>query len=251
MGRALRVGVPGGMIGGLVMAVWSMIAMWITGAGFWTPLNLIAHTFYKSAPLNATFSVPAALIGLAVHMTVASIFGTAIAAIALRLPGRRSVVLAAGILFIAAVWPIMQWIVWYKLDEDAAEGFTDWIFAVAHLMFGLTAAGFAMIGVDDDDYPRRGRHAAPRTMPQLSSVPGSLFLPDRRRQQPPVAWATRHVPLSWATPQLALAWATPLLALSWATPQLALSAATPHLALDSGATGRRGWRRRGRARRPG
>jgi hypothetical protein len=76
---ALRVGVPSGIAGGAVMAMWSMVAMWVTGLGFWTPLNLIAHTFYRSAPLNASFSAPALLIGLAVHMTVASFFGTAIA----------------------------------------------------------------------------------------------------------------------------------------------------------------------------
>ena len=42
MVRALRVGVPSGMSAGAVMAVWSMVAMWIVGSGFWTPLNLIA-----------------------------------------------------------------------------------------------------------------------------------------------------------------------------------------------------------------
>jgi len=178
MVRALRIGVPGGMAGGVLMALWSMIAMWLTGLGFWTPLNLIAHTFYRSAPLNATFSAPALLVGLAVHMTVASVFGVAIALLAQRLPGRRSVVIAAGILFVAVVWPVMQWGVWYKLDEDAAEGFTDWIFAFAHLVFAVTAAGIASIGVADDENARRGRHAAGRVQPQ--PAPGSLFQPDRR-----------------------------------------------------------------------
>ena len=182
MVRALRVGVPGGMAGGALMALWSMIAMWMTGLGFWTPLNLIAHTFYKSAPLDGTFSALALLIGLAVHMTVASVFGVVITLLALWLPGRRSVVIAAGILFIAVVWPVMQWGVWYKLDEDAAEGFTDWIFAFAHLVFAVTAAGIASIGVVDDENARRGRHAAGRTPPQLTPPPGSLFQPDRRRQ---------------------------------------------------------------------
>lgn len=180
MVRALRIGVPGGIAGGAVMAVWSMIAMWVTGAGFWTPLNLIAHTFYKSAPLDGTFSAPALLIGLAVHMTVASFFGTAIALIAQRLPGKRSLVIAAGILFIAVVWPVMQWGVWYQLDEVAAEWFPGWIFAVAHLMFGLTAAGFAAIGIEDSDIPKGGRHAAGRNLAQPAPAPGSLFQPNRR-----------------------------------------------------------------------
>jgi hypothetical protein len=180
MVRALRVGVPAGIAGGAVMAVWSMVAMLITGSGFWTPLNLIAHTFYRSAPLNATFSAPAMVIGLAVHISVAIIFGTAITALVQRLPGQRSLVIAGGILFVAVVWPVMQYGVWYRIDESAAEGFTDWVFAVAHLLFGLVAASIAAIGVEDDEPVRRGRHAAMSTLPQ-ESPPGSLFQPRHRQ----------------------------------------------------------------------
>src|SRR5215831_2188240 len=107
--KALRVGVLSGIAAGVVFAVWSMAAMWITGSGLWLPLNLIAH----------------------------------------------------GIIFIAVVWPIMQYGVWYQLDEDAAEGFNDWIFAGAHLIFGLTAAGMATLTIADDG-SARGRHAAGR-----------------------------------------------------------------------------------------
>jgi hypothetical protein len=171
------------MAAGAIMALWAMAAMWVTGSGFWTPLNLIAHTFYRAAPLNGTFSPLALVIGLAVHMTVASAFGTAIALLALRWPGKRSLVIVGGILLVAVVWPVMQWGVWYKLDEDAAEGFTDWIFAVAHLLFGITAAGLAAIAVVDDDTARRGRHAAGRTAPKPAAgpAPGSLFQPRNRR----------------------------------------------------------------------
>lgn len=180
MMRALRIGVPGGMAAGLIMALWSMAAMWVTGSGFWKPMNLIAHTFYRSAPLDGTFSAPALIIGLAVHMAVASFFGTAIALLAQRMPGSRSLVIAGGILLVAVVWPLMQWEVWYRLDEEAAEGFTDWIMAVAHLMFGLTAAGFAALAITDDEGPKRGRHAAGR-VPPPASAPGSLFQPQRRQ----------------------------------------------------------------------
>jgi hypothetical protein len=181
MRRALRVGVPGGIAAGTLMAVWSMAAMWITGSGFWTPLNLIAHTFYRAAPLDGAFSAPALIIGLAIHLTLASAFGTAIALLAQWMPGARSLVIAGGILFVAAVWPVMQWEIWYKIDETAAEGFTDWIFAVAHLMFGVTAAAFAALAITDDDSRKRGRHAAGRTPSPVAPAPGSLFQPNRQR----------------------------------------------------------------------
>src|SRR5215472_12910830 len=153
--RAVRVGVPGGIIAGTLMAVWSMAAMWMSGSGFWRPLNLIAHTFYRAAPLDGTFSVSALLVGLAIHLTLASLFGTALAMLALWKPGSRVVVIAGGILLVAVVWPVMQWEIWYRIDETAAEGFTDWIFAVAHLMFGVTAAALATLAFADDD-PKRG-----------------------------------------------------------------------------------------------
>jgi len=179
--RALRVGVPGGIAAGTVMALWSMAAMWVIGSGFWTPLNLIAHTFYRSAPLDGMFSPVAVVIGLAVHMTVASIFGIAIALLAGWLPRTRVLVIVGGVLFVAVVWPVMQWGVWYKLDETAAEGFSEWVFALAHLVFGLIAAGLAMIGIEDDEASMRARHAAGRPQPQPEPAPGSLFRPDRQR----------------------------------------------------------------------
>ena len=178
--KALRIGVLSGVAAGALFAAWSMAAMWVTGQGFWIPLNLIAHTFYKSAPLDGTFNGHAALIGLGVHMTVAIVFGTALAVISQWMPASRSLVITGGVLFIAVVWPVMQYGVWYQLDEQAAEGFNDWIFAGAHLIFGLTAAGIATLTIADDG-SARGRHAAGRRPAQQLPPPGSLFRPDRRR----------------------------------------------------------------------
>jgi len=178
--RALRIGVPAGIAAGVVMAVWLMVVMWITGSGIWLPMNLVAHTFYRSAPLSDTFSAPALAIGLAVHMSMAVIFGTAIAALVQRLPRQRSLVIAGGILFAAVVWPVMQYGVWYWIDERAAEGVTGWVFAGAHLIFGLLAASIAAIGVADEETGTRGRRTVMST-PQPDPSAGSLFQPDRRR----------------------------------------------------------------------
>jgi hypothetical protein len=180
MRRAVRIGVPAGIGGGIVMAVWLMVAMWIAGSGFWLPLNLVAHTFYRSAPLNDTFSAPALVIGLAVHMTLAIVFGTAIAVLAQRLPGQRSLVIAGGILMVAIVWPVMQYGVWYTIDERAAEGVNDWVFAGAHLIFGLVAAAIAAVAVADDESVALRRLA---TVPEArpDQAPSGLFQPHRRR----------------------------------------------------------------------
>lgn len=197
--RVLRVGILAGIGAGAVMALWSMAAMWVTGSGFWLPMNLIAHTFYRSAPLDGTFSAAALFIGLAVHMTVASIFGIAIAGLAQRLRRARMLVIAGGLLFAVVVWPLMQWGVWYSIDEPAAEGFKEWIFAGAHLIFGIAVAGFASIAIPDDEIVMRGRgrHVAGRPPVQPAPAPGSLFRPEqavRRGAQPAAPSSTRFDP---------------------------------------------------------
>src|SRR5260370_6916984 len=102
-------GVGGGIAGGMVMAVFSMIALRLAGSGFWTPLNLIAHTFWRAAPLDGRFSAAALVIGMAVHMTMAMLFGTLIATAVHRLPAARSLVIAGGMLFAALLWAMMQY----------------------------------------------------------------------------------------------------------------------------------------------
>lgn len=77
-GATLRRGALGGVLGGMAMAVWSMVLLGLTGLGFWAPLNLIAHTVWRSAPLDGTFSLPALLIGMTVHAMMAMLFGTVI-----------------------------------------------------------------------------------------------------------------------------------------------------------------------------
>lgn len=158
--RVVRAGIAGGIAGGAVMAVFSMTMLWLAGSGFWTPLNLIAHTFWRAAPLDGTFSGPALVIGMAVHMMMAMLFGTLIAAAAYRLPAARSLVIAGGMLFAAGLWAVMQYGIWRAIDAAAAQAFTPWVFAVAHLMFGMLAAMFAGIGIEDADPPPR--HALPR-----------------------------------------------------------------------------------------
>ncbi len=93
----LKRGALGGLAGGVVMAMWSMIVMWLIGVGFWAPLNLIAHTFYPSAPLGGAFSWPALLVGMVVHVMMSVVLGLVLAA----LVGIAGGIAASGL---AAVW---------------------------------------------------------------------------------------------------------------------------------------------------
>lgn len=152
----LRAGGLAGLIGGAAMAMLSMTLMWLAGAGFWTPLKLIAHTVWRAAPLDGTFSVTALATGLMLHMLMATLFGLVIAMAARRLPGARSLVIAVGVIFVAAVWPAMQYGIWRAIDPAAARDFVPWVLAIGHLLFGVLAAAVAAIGVSDAE--PAGRH---------------------------------------------------------------------------------------------
>ena len=90
---------------------------------------------------------------MAVHLAMAMLFGALIAAAAVRLPGARSLVIAAGMLFTVVLWALMQYGIWRAVDATAARDFTPWVFAVAHLLFGMMAASWAAIGIPDADRP--------------------------------------------------------------------------------------------------
>ncbi|GAA3727964.1 hypothetical protein GCM10022205_10880 [Spinactinospora alkalitolerans] len=117
-----------------------MIVFWLLGEGFWTPLNLIAHTFWRSVPTDATFSVTGLVLGLIVHMMVSMLFGLVIAAAAGRLRMSLPLLVVAGAVFMLIVWVIMQLGVWRVIDPVAAREFTPWVFAVGHVMYGAVAA---------------------------------------------------------------------------------------------------------------
>src|SRR5437588_11896658 len=91
--KSIRAGVVGGILGGVVMAIWLMFILWLTGTGFWTLLNLITNTVWRSVPLGAMFSVTALVIGLAVHVMMSVLFGVLIAVAAWRLPAADPLVI--------------------------------------------------------------------------------------------------------------------------------------------------------------
>lgn len=138
--QALRLGAIGGMLGGAMMAMWSMIVLWLTGAGFWTPLNLIAHTLWRGAPLDATFSWGALVLGMVVHLMMAILLGVVFSVAAARYPASRTTLLGAGMVYGVVVWLLLQYVLWPLVDAAAAQAFTAWVFAVGHLLYGMVTA---------------------------------------------------------------------------------------------------------------
>jgi uncharacterized OsmC-like protein len=154
----LRAAAIGGVLGGVMMAVWLMFILWLTGIGFWTLLNLITNTFWRSVPLDAKFNLWAVIIGLVAHVVVSFIFGSLIALAAWLLPGSRSLIIASGALFGPVIWVVMQYGIWRAVDPAAAQIITPWVFAVAHLIFGVLAATVAAIVTTDEKAAARSTH---------------------------------------------------------------------------------------------
>ncbi|HEX6197287.1 MAG TPA: hypothetical protein VFZ37_15340 [Jiangellaceae bacterium] len=144
--NTIKVGALGGMLAGAMMAMFAMLAMWldnVSDTGFWTPVNLIAHTFWRGAPLDDEFSVGGLILGVVVHMMMAMMLGAVIAVIVSRIPALRANLgsrLATGVGAGLMVWVVMQYILWPLVDESAVDAFTPWIFAVSHVVFGMALA---------------------------------------------------------------------------------------------------------------
>lgn len=137
--RTMTFGLSVGLTGGLLMALWAMAALAVTGHGFFTPVNLIAHTVWRGAPLDGTFVPAAFLLGLGIHLAISISVGTVLAWFVLRGSLDGSIVF-----FVAMVVGVVAWVVqafaWPAVDSTASASFTPWVLAVAHVLFALGAA---------------------------------------------------------------------------------------------------------------
>lgn len=93
-----QAGALAGLADGMVIAMRSMLALWLAGGGFWTPLNLIAYTVWRGAPAGPAFTAAALPVALVIHM-MSIILGMAFAAGISQLPrlasGRASLAIIA------------------------------------------------------------------------------------------------------------------------------------------------------------
>lgn len=138
--KTIKRGALAGMAGGVVMAMWAMIALWADGSGFWAPLNLLAHTLWRGAPLDGTFNGGAVVLGIVIHMTTSTMLGVVLAVILAQVGALRQNLagqLVTGMGFGLIVWVVAQFGIWRLIDEQAAPKFTPWAFAIGHAIFGL------------------------------------------------------------------------------------------------------------------
>ena len=159
--RKLIQGLLLGAVGGMAMAMWSMIALAATGDGFFTPVNLIAHSLWEAAPLDGAFDGAALALGLGIHMMISMALGVVI--VALTDSPRLSTVARGAV---AMGIPIAAWagqlVAWQVVDSAARDAFTPWVLFVGHLMFGAVAAAWVTLA---------NRSSAPVLAPGHSHAP--------------------------------------------------------------------------------
>jgi hypothetical protein len=132
-----------GAVGGMAMAMWSMIALAATGDGFFAPVNFIAHSVWRDAPLDGGFNGAAFVLGIAIHMMV-SMLGVMIVAGT----SRRSIS-TIGAVAVSIGVPMAAWagqlVAWNAIDPDARSLFTPWVLFVGHAIFAMVAAGWTIL----------------------------------------------------------------------------------------------------------
>jgi hypothetical protein len=109
--RAITVGVSGGVIGSLAMAMYAMIISdFVKHTGFFTPLYHIASSFISPNAMMTSmgqamhgnsgyFALGPAVVGAIVHMMTGAIFGAIFGIIIARIHASRAVTVVAGTMF--------------------------------------------------------------------------------------------------------------------------------------------------------
>ncbi len=135
-------GVMGGLIGGILMGMASMLIFWLRDLGFWYPLRLIATLVrWPDAAAERGFELGPVLVGIIIHMALSMMFGVALTWIGRRLPWQA--VLRAVVLSLV-LWVITNFIVLPLVDQTFYDQSPAWIFAIGHVMYGLGLGGYLL-----------------------------------------------------------------------------------------------------------
>ena len=132
-------GIVGGLLGGAVMVIPALIYGFVSGYGPWYPVNLIAATVLPQMQTMtpqqlAAFDPAALLIGLAIHLFVATALGLIFAMLLPTLPGHPVwwAIIIGPLLWIAAtivILPVINPIMAKLIDLPS--------FGAANILYGL------------------------------------------------------------------------------------------------------------------
>jgi hypothetical protein len=142
-GALARGGVVGGLAGGIVMAMITMVGAAVHGMGFLRPLYLIAATFHRPWATAQGVQIGPLLIGLMDHMVNSAIFGL-ILALGLGAVTREHGLGTMGWVLAGMIWGVVllvanQYVILHTVDPAMETGMREilawWV--ASHPMYGL------------------------------------------------------------------------------------------------------------------
>ena len=144
-----------GLIAGLVFALWAM-AVGLFTSTLWAPPQGIAQSIGIGSP-GHNFQLVPFVVGLMGHMMNSIVIGAVFIAIARALHLHGPAALAGGMVYGAAVYVAMYWMLLRGVLGSTSGSFLsanpEWSWILAHLMFGAVLGALAAYG------PLRTLHA--------------------------------------------------------------------------------------------
>lgn len=149
MSRSLLIGGVAGLIGGMAMAMTSMLVA-ISEDGFWAPVRGITSVVFGDSHYGGGFAFGPVVVGAMAHMMNSVVLGAVFAIIAgLVLARGGTLALAAlGMVYGLVVWLVMVPGISSALQSSNlfADSIPTWAWVVSHLMFGVvTGAVYAWL----------------------------------------------------------------------------------------------------------
>jgi hypothetical protein len=132
------VGVIGGLIGGVLMAIFSMSMSVMRGPGMWMPVKLIGGFVLGPSAINEVeaFDFTPIASGLLIHMVVSAVLGGLFGALASKLPDVT--VALYGVVYALAIWFVALFFVLPIVDPLLVNNTNPVLFAVSHIIYGVS-----------------------------------------------------------------------------------------------------------------
>lgn len=133
-----------GVIGGLLMAMVTMVVEWTIGDGFWAPLVYISAVLLRDLQDvvgEPGFIAGPVLLGAVLHFLTAIVLTSAFVQLAPRRWQEASTLVLVGMLFGLLVY-LVAWYVVLPLVNPVMLQLNGWGFALGHVAWGA-AAGYA------------------------------------------------------------------------------------------------------------
>lgn len=135
---AVRNGIIGGIIAGIVFAMAEMIAAWVTQNNFLGPLHMIAGIPLQTPP-DKISDTTAIIVGLITHMVFSMVFGVIVAYIVASVPALRTTPIVTVVFATIAgfiLWPLDFYVIgpivnapWFAQKTDPIQQFLWHTFA--------------------------------------------------------------------------------------------------------------------------